>query len=73
MVIDPNLVVPTKLDKEDIRFCNALEAPFDMRGVYYEDGKFRRMPEAVAETVSGGVLRLHAHTAGGQYQQAPGL
>lgn len=66
MVIDPNFVVPTKLEKEDIRFYNVLEEPFAIHGVYYEDGKFRRMPEAVAETVSGGVLRLHAHTTGGR-------
>ena len=66
MVIDPNFVVPTKLEREDIRFYNVLEAPFAIHGVYYEDGKFRRMPEAVAETVSGGVLRLHAYTTGGR-------
>ena len=64
--VDPNLVVPTKLDKADIRFYNVLEAPFSVHGVYYEDGKFRRMPEAVAKTVSPGVLALHAHTAGGR-------
>ena len=66
MVIDPNLVVPTKIEKEDIRFYNVLEAPFEVRGVFYEDGKFRRLPETVASTVSPGVLKLHSHTAGGR-------
>ena len=66
MVIDPNLVVPTKIEKEDIRFYNVLEKPFKVYGVYYEDGKFRRMPESVAKTVNPGVLNLHAHTVGGR-------
>ena len=66
MVIDPNLVVPTKIEKEDIRFYNVLEEPFKLYGVYYEDGAFRRMPEEVAKTISNGVLALHWHTAGGR-------
>ena len=64
--VDPNLVVPTKLEKDDIKFYDVLEAPFQVYGVYHEDGAFRRMPEAVAKTVSPGVLRLHWHTAGGR-------
>lgn len=64
--VDPNLVVPTKLEKDDIKFYDVLEAPFQVYGVYYEDGALRRMPEAVAKTVSPGVLRLHWHTAGGR-------
>lgn len=66
MVIDPNLVVPTKIETQDIKFYNVLEEPFAVYGVYYEDGKFRRIPEAVAETVNIGVWRLHANTAGGR-------
>ena len=64
--VDPNLVVPTKLEKDDIKFYDVLEAPFQVYGVYHEDGAFRRMPEDVAKTVSPGVLRLHWHTAGGR-------
>jgi len=66
MVIDPNLVVPTKLEKTDIRFFNVLEPPFSIHGVFYEEGKFRRLPESVAERVSPGVLKLHTFTAGGR-------
>ena len=66
MVIDPNLVVPTQLDKPDIRFYSVLEEPFRVYGVFYEDGRFRRMPEAVAREVSPGVLSLHDRTAGGR-------
>lgn len=64
--VDPNLVVPTKLEKDNIRFFNVLEEPFQVYGVFYEDGAFRRLPEAVAETVNPGVLRLHWNTAGGR-------
>ena len=66
MVIDPNMVVPNELNKPDIKFYDVREAPFGVYGVYYEDGMFRRLPEAVAETVNPGVLRLHANTAGGR-------
>ena len=66
MSVDPNLVVPTKIEKKDIKFYNVLQPPFEVYGVYYEDGKFRRMPEKVAESVSAGVLNLHAHTTGGR-------
>ena len=64
--VDKNFVVETKIEKEGIKFYNCLDERFDIYGVYYEDGKFRRMPEKVAETVSEGVCRLHAHTAGGR-------
>ena len=64
--IDKNFKVETKINKPDIEFHNARSAPFVINGVYYEDGKFRRMPESVAKTVSNGVHYLHANTAGGR-------
>ncbi len=64
--IDKNFVVETKIEKEGIKFYNCLSEPFKIYGVYYEDGKFRRMPEKVAETVSEGVYRLSTNTAGGR-------
>ena len=64
--VDKNFIVETKIEKEGIKFYNCLSEPFKIYGVYYEDGKFRRLPEKVAETVSEGVLRLHANTAGGR-------
>lgn len=65
-VIDPNLKVETKIKEENIHFYDVLQPPFSVHGVFYEDGKFRRIPEAVAKTVSGGVRTLHANTAGGR-------
>ena len=64
--IDKNFKIDTKIDKSDIRFINALTEPFKIYGIYYENGKFRRMPEAVAKAVSEGVYYLHANTAGGR-------
>ena len=63
---DKNLRVETKIEKERLRFYNSLSEPFKIYGVFMEDGKFRRMPEKVAESVSKFVLTLHANTAGGR-------
>ena len=64
--IDKNFKIETNINKDDIRFYNVLCAPFSIHGVYYDNGKFRRMPEDVARTVSVGVHALHANTAGGR-------
>ena len=64
--IDENFKVESKIEREGLVFCNVLDAPFSVHGLFYEDGKFRRLPRAVAETVNEGVLHLHANTAGGR-------
>lgn len=64
--IDKNFEVKTNLELEDVRFYSALENPFSLHGVFYQDGRFRRMPSKVAESVSTSVFRLHTHTAGGR-------
>lgn len=64
--IDSNFQVTTNLGKDDIRFLDPRQAPFSLHGVYYEDGKYRRMPEHIAKTVSEGVASLHANCAGGR-------
>lgn len=64
--IDKNFKIETKLNLPDVKFYDAKSEPFSIHGVYFEDGKFRRLPEAVAKTVNEGVLGLHANTAGGR-------
>ena len=64
--IDKNFKIETKINKSDIRFYDARMEPFKIYGVFYENGKFRRMPEEVAKSVSAGVYSLHANTAGGR-------
>lgn len=64
--IDKNFAVETKLEREGVKFYNIDEAPFKIYGVFRENGMYRRMPEAVAKSVSEGVYGLHWHTAGGR-------
>ena len=64
--IDKNFKVETKLAEKDIKFYDVKSEPFGVYGVYFEDGRFRRMPETVAKNTSDGVLRLHTNTAGGR-------
>ena len=64
--IDSNFKVGESIQKENIKFYNALNTLFKIYGVFYENGKFRRMPENIAKLVSDGVHCLHANTAGGR-------
>ena len=64
--IDKNFKIEKPSDKSEIRFYNALNPPFEINGVFYENGKFRRIPEKVAKTVSESVYVLHSNTAGGR-------
>ena len=64
--VDTNFKVSTSLNKADIRFYDAQEAPFSIYGLLYEDGKFRRIPKAVAESLNENIVLLHSHTAGGR-------
>ena len=64
--IDPNFSIKTNIFREGLQFY-PVDAPFfRLYGVYYEEGKYRRLPESVARTVNDGVLRLHANTSGGR-------
>ena len=64
--IDRNFHVETSLDLPDVKFYDIQEEPFRVYGVFYENGRYRRMPEDVAKSVSNSVCRLHVHTAGGR-------
>lgn len=64
--VDKNFQIKTTIDKKDIRFYSVDEKPFNIYGVFKENGKYRRMPECVAKKVSEGVYELHTNTAGGR-------
>ncbi len=64
--IDKNFAVVRAFGKDDAVFYDVLEKPFEINGVFFEDGKFRRLPEKVAAKVSEGVYALPTHTAGGR-------
>ncbi|MBQ8894287.1 MAG: hypothetical protein IJ043_07755 [Clostridia bacterium] len=64
--IDRNFEVETKIERDGLTFYDVEDAPFTICGVQYIDGKYRRLPEAVAKATSDGVHHLHTHTAGGR-------
>ena len=68
--VDKNFQVVSEINRPDVVLRNAIEQPFSLHGVFYEDGKYRRLPEAVAGGVSEKVHFLHANTAGGRVRFA---
>lgn len=65
--IDPNFKIVRKIEKEDIVFYDVRNEPFQIYGVKYENGLFRRMPEEAAKRVNKRVGEaLHAGPAGGR-------
>ncbi len=64
--IDPNFQIPDYVQKEDLAYYDVKQAPFTVCGVFYENGYFRRIPEALAKKVSVGVDYLHTNTSGGR-------
>ena len=64
--VDKNFRPKSSLDKEGLTLHSVLQEPFSIHGIFVENGKFRRLPEAVAKETSEGVHSLHAHTAGGR-------
>ena len=63
---DKNMALQTTIDREDIQFYSAEDECMSLHGIWYEDGKFRRMPETIAKTVSNGIHYGHALPAGGR-------
>jgi len=64
--IDKNFKIETKIKKNNIKFYDVKKPPFELFGVFYKDGMFRRMSEIVAKDTNAGVATLHTNTAGGR-------
>lgn len=64
--VKENLEKISGQERNDIRFHSVHDQPFRVYGLFYMDGKFRRLPEAVAKTGHETVLEHHACTAGGR-------
>lgn len=64
--VDKNFSVNTNIKIDGIEFYDVKKHPFEIYGVFFENGKFRRMDEQVAKSVSDGVHFLHSNTAGGR-------
>ena len=54
--IDKNLVL-SKISEPNVRWTNALESPFSIHGVFFEEGAFRRMPKSVAVWLRTRIMR----------------
>ena len=63
--IDPNFRVESAPDVDGLVYRDALDPAFSLLGVTFENGCYRRLPAAVARSVSEEVDLLHTHTAGG--------
>lgn len=64
--VDQNFAVASEISKPDAVFWDAEDKRFRIFGVFKENGMYRRMPQAIAETASEGSALLHQHTAGGR-------
>ena len=65
--VDKNFEIKSNISRDGLTFINVLDREeFSVHGVFYEDGKFRRLPEDVAKNTNDGVHYLHTHTAGGR-------
>lgn len=66
-ILDPNLL-DLKVSEADVVWHDALDAPFSLHGVYYDEGMaaYRRMPLEVAERVNNGVRYYSSCTSGGR-------
>ena len=64
--IDKNFVIETNIERENIKFYDAKEAPIRLYGVWHDGERYRRVPKDVAENTSEGVKGLSVHTAGGR-------
>ena len=68
--IDKNFAIKSKIDKPDVVFYDAGNAPFRIYGITHDGTCYRRLPESVAATVSNRVHTLSGHTAGGRVRFA---
>lgn len=65
-LVDSNFKIESHIKETDIQFYDVNQPPFKIYGVFHDSGKFRRLPENIAKSVSNGVYALHANTAGGR-------
>ncbi len=65
--IDPNFLMGSTIDKPDVVWMSATDAPLSIHGLAVAgDGKFWRLPEDLIDNVNEGVCTLARHTAGGR-------
>ena len=63
--IDPNFRVEPTPEADGLVYRDACDPAFSLLGLAFEQGCYRRLPAAVAKSVSAQAELLHTHTAGG--------
>ena len=63
---DKNFRVVEHINKDGFNFYNIDNEQFSIHGVFKENGRYHRMPESIAKTVSEGVYNINNNTAGGR-------
>ena len=58
--------ITTSLTADNLVFYDCREDCFSIYGMFFENGKFRRMPEAVAKNLSDLAYTFHSSTSGGR-------
>ena len=64
--IDPNFKICAEIHKEDPLFYHVDDPPFQVCGITKENGKYHRIPDKIAQSVSKDVHDIHTQTAGGR-------
>ncbi len=65
--IDPNFLIGSQINKTDVVWMKATDAPLSIHGLAVVEGeKFWRLPEYLIDNVNEGVCTLARHTAGGR-------
>lgn len=63
---DKDLTVEKKIRMDGLEFFNINTQPFEIRGVFYENGKYRRLPESLGESLNEGLKYNYTNTSGGR-------
>ncbi len=65
--VDKNMLAETSIKDEGVVYYDVRRAPFKLYGLCdTAEGRFKRLPESVAEATSEGVKGLNFYTAGGR-------
>lgn len=64
--IDKNFIISQDVFCQDMVLHDCRDDGFSLHGIFYQNGKYRRMPEEAADGINAGVKELHSNTAGGR-------
>ena len=56
--LDKNMIVPTKIKKDGIRFYSIDDEPFSIHGVYRNGDRYYRLPRERAEKISANITEI---------------